>query len=202
MLHALHNDDTIWQSFKAGDRNCFEQIYQLYFDTLYEYGMRLLSQRDSVEDLIHDLFVKIWLNRSHLGDVTNVKSYLLVSLRGAIYSKTKNKKRSVSVAEFEEVHYFKLNFSVENEYIINEEFSSQRKRLATSMNSLSARQKEVIYLRYFEELGYDEIASIMHISVKATYKLSARALESLRQILHVPHAHLFLVIALGKLHSL
>jgi RNA polymerase sigma factor (sigma-70 family) len=67
------------------------------------------------------------------------------------------------------------------------------------MNSLSARQKEVIYLRYFEELSYDEIASIMHISVKATYKLSARALDSLRQILNVSNASLFILIALARL---
>jgi RNA polymerase sigma factor (sigma-70 family) len=202
MLHAVNNDSTIWQSFKAGDRTSFEKIYQLYFKNLYEYGMRLLNNSDLVKDYIHDLFVKIWLNKSNLGEVTNVKSYLLVSLRGTIYNNTKNKKATASIEEFGEEYYFKMDFSAENEFIRKDEFSTQRQKLLTSMNSLSARQKEVIYLRYFEELSYDEIASIMHISVKATYKLSARALDSLRQILNVSNASLFILIALSRLQSL
>jgi len=203
MLHAVHNDTIIWQSFKAGDRTSFEKIYQLYFKNLYEYGMRLLNNSDLVKDNIHDLFVKIWMNKSNLGEVTNVKSYLLVSLRGAIYNNNaKNKKPAISIEELDEGYYFKMDFSVENEFIRKDNFSDEKQKLLALMNSLSPRQKEVIYLKYFEELSYDEIASIMHISVKATYKLSARALDSLRQILNVSNVSLFILIALGRLPSL
>src|SRR3954469_24166231 len=100
MSHIPDDDSIIWQSLKAGDRNSFGQIYQLHFKSLYEYGMRLLNNSDLVKDYIHDLFVKIWLNKSNLGEVKNVKSYLLISLRGAIYNKSKNNTLSVSIEEF------------------------------------------------------------------------------------------------------
>lgn len=203
MLHAADNDTIIWQSFKAGDRTAFERIYHLYFKNLYEYGMRLLNNSELVKDYIHDLFVKIWLNKSNLGEVTNVKAYLLVSLRGAIYNKnTENKNAPVSLEEFGDEYYFKIDFSVENEFIVKEDFSEQRQKLLAAINSLSARQKEMIYLRYFEESGYDEIAAIMNISVKATYKLSARALDALRQNLNVPNSSLVMLIAVVGLQLL
>ncbi len=190
MSYATNNDALIWQSFKAGDRTSFEKIYHLYFKNLYEYGMRLLNNSEFVKDHIHDLFVKIWMNKSNLAEVTNIKSYLLVSLRGSIYNKNIHKSSAVSLSELGDEYYFKMDFSAENELIRKEEFSQQRQKLLAAMNSLSARQKEVIYLRYFEELDYDEIASIMHITVKATYKLSARALDALRQILNVSNSSL------------
>lgn len=203
MLHAANNDSVIWQSFKIGDKTSFEKIYHLYFKNLYEYGMRLMNNSDLVKDYIHDLFVKIWINKSNLGEVTNVKSYLLVSLRRTIYNKhSGNTNVAGSLGELDEANYFKMDFSVENEYIQREDFSAQRQKLLAAMNGLSARQKEVIYLRFFEELNYDEIAAIMQVSVKATYKLNARALDVLRQILNMPDSYLVMLITLLKLQSL
>lgn len=203
MLHAANNDSIIWQSFKNGDKKSFEDMYHLYFKNLYEYGMRLMNNSDLVKDYIHDLFVKIWMNKSNLGEVANVKSYLLVSLRRIIYNKHSGSTHVTgSLEESADDTYFKLEFSVESEYIRREDFSAQRQKLLTAMNSLSARQKEVIYLRYFEELGYDEIAVIMQVSVKATYKLNARALDVLRQMLNMPDSYLVMLITLLRLQSL
>jgi len=193
-VEIINDDTSLWQSFKAGDKDSFKIIYFKYYQNLYEYGIRITDDKEQLKDIIHDLFVKLWKNKSNLGDVTALRSYLLVSLRGAIYNNFQKISRK-PVTEINENSPFELVFSVETDYINKETKSVQNQKLADALNLLSPRQKEVIYLRYLEELDYSEIAEMMNITIKALYKLSARGLDALRQILNVSDI-LFLVLTL------
>ncbi len=181
MINSAADDIHLWKAFRQGDRDSFAKIYHRYFNNLFEYGARIMEDRELVKDCIHDLFIKLWTNRLNLGNVENVRAYLLVSLRGTIYNRIQKNTKYRS-QEIQENQNFELVFSVENELIRREHLNSQAKELLKSINLLTTRQKEFIYLRYFEDLNYDEISTIMSISTKATYKLSARSLEGLREI--------------------
>lgn len=181
MNNFAENDSFLWQAFQQGDRESFAKIYHRYFNNLYEYGARILEDRELVKDCIHDLFIKLWSNKLNLGNVTNVRSYLLVSLRGTIYNRIQRNSKHRS-QEIKEDQNFEMSFSVENELIRREELNADAQELLKTINQLTTRQKEFIYLRYFEDMNYSEIAGILNISTKATYKLSARSLESLREI--------------------
>lgn len=195
MLKIASDDPVLWQSFKEGDKDSFQAIYFQHFAHLYEYGLRLASDRELVKDCIQDLFVKLWNNKSNLGRVTAIRSYLLVSLRTTVYNKLQQRNRIVS-GEINDTYLFEMVFSAESDLIKKETRSAQTKTLIEALNQLTPRQKEVIYLRYFEELDYEEIAAIMGITIKATYKLSARGLEALRIALGVSGAALSGLIAL------
>ncbi|MGV3529749.1 MAG: RNA polymerase sigma factor [Flavisolibacter sp.] len=191
------NDRLLWQQFQEGDRRSFALIYQMHFASLFEYGLRLAASRDMVKDCIHDLFVKLWSNKLQLGQVSNVRSYLLVSLRGTIYNKTEREKKVQSVDPGNYLP-FEMKFAEPAEAIGREDRQAEMQKLLDALDQLSPRQKELIYLKYFEELGYEEIAAIMGISIKATYKLSARALEVLRQIMNTSMLALLLSMAALK----
>jgi DNA-directed RNA polymerase specialized sigma24 family protein len=90
-MEILNGDIAIWQSFKSGDKDSFKTIYFTYYSNLYEYGMRIISDKELVKDTIHDLFVKLWNNKLNLGDVTAIKAYLIVSLRSALYNNLQKK---------------------------------------------------------------------------------------------------------------
>jgi RNA polymerase sigma factor (sigma-70 family) len=196
-MHTESNDYPLWQSFKEGDRTSFQTIYFSNFKNLSEYGMRIIGDKELVKDCIHDLFVKLWNNKSNLGNVNVIRSYLLVSLRATLFNKIQQNSR-ISISEFNGEHPFEMVFSVESDFITKETSSIQTQKLLDALNELTPRQKEVIYLRYFEEMEYEEIAAIMEITVKATYKLAARGLETLRQIMAISSASLLLVFALSK----
>jgi RNA polymerase sigma factor (sigma-70 family) len=196
-MRMVTDDGVLWQSLKNGDHDSFQAIYFSHFDSLYSYGLRIAGDRDLVKDCIHDLFVKIWTNKSGLADVTAIRSYLLVSLRSTLFNRLQQMKR-VTMAAVHEQHPFDLVFSAESDFIRKEEHLLQSQKLLEALNQLSPRQKEVIYLRYFEELGYEEIAGIMNITVKATYKLTARGLETLRQVLHLPPFLLLMLIGYAR----
>ncbi len=202
MNNFAENDSCLWQAFQQGDRECFAKIYHRYFNNLYEYGARIIEDRELVKDCIHDLFIKLWTNKRNLGNVASVRSYLLVSLRGTIYNRIQRNVKYRS-QEIQDDHNFELAFSVENELIRREQLNANAQELLKSINLLTTRQKEFIYLRYFEDMHYDDIAGILNISKKATYKLSARSLESLREIYNLTKLALiaFLILFSAELYS-
>jgi RNA polymerase sigma factor (sigma-70 family) len=191
---AANDDFALWQLFKRGDKESFQSIYFSHFNNLYEYGIRIVSDKESVKDSIHDLFLKLWNNRSNLGDIKNIRPYLLVSLRAVLYNKQEKISR-VKLVELDEQLPFEMAFSVESVFISKEIQTAQTQKLIDALNQLTPRQKEVIYLRYFEELDYEEIATIMEINVKATYKLMARGLETLRNLLNLSNTSLLILLA-------
>jgi RNA polymerase sigma factor (sigma-70 family) len=194
-MEILSDDSIIWQSFKEGDSDSFKTIYFKYFHNLYEYGMRICGDKEVVKDTIHDLFVKLWNNKSNLGNVTALRAYLLVALRSTLYNNLQKISRK-AVVEISENTPFEIVFSVESDYIKKESAFFDNQKLKDALNLLTPRQKEVIYLRYFEEMEYSEIAEIMNITIKGVYKLTARALETLRQILNITGTSLLSILAL------
>ena len=157
--------------------------------------MSISGDKEIVKDTIHDLFVKLWNNKSNLGDVTALRAYLLVALRSTLYNNLQKISRK-PVEQLSENTPFEMVFSVESDYIKKESALADNQKLKEALELLTPRQKEVIYLRYFEEMEYAEIAAIMNITVKGVYKLTARALETLRQILNISGTSLLLILAL------
>jgi RNA polymerase sigma factor (sigma-70 family) len=66
--------------------------------------------------------------------------------------------------------------------------------LQQALNTLTPRQREAIFLRFYEELSYEEIAGVLDISTKATYKIVARALLQLKRSLSIPMVSLLLLL--------
>jgi RNA polymerase sigma factor (sigma-70 family) len=185
MALSFEDDSVTWQLFKNGDKAAFSFIYSCYSPNLYEYGMRMLSNEDQTRDAIHDLFVKLWQNRKSVGHTDNIKYYLIKAFRNTIFT-LKGLEKRMPLVDLEEAHHFNLEFTPESAYIQNEQLNKLSRNLLDALNQLSPRQKEIIYLRYFEELDYNQAAEAMNISVKAAYKLSARALEALKEIMQLP----------------
>ncbi|RDC55260.1 sigma-70 family RNA polymerase sigma factor [Pedobacter chinensis] len=178
------SDIDLWHNLIKGNRIALNNIYSRFFSTLYQYGMRMLQDEDAVRDCIQNLFVRLWINHNKLTPVNNLRGYLISSLRNNIINFRAVEDRFQKV-DLESNEVFDLKFTVESVFIQKEEQTEQVKQLSQAMNKLTARQKEIIYLRYFEELDYAEISEIMDLSVKGTYKLSARALEALREVLNI-----------------
>lgn len=188
-------DTILWEALQQGNEQAFATIYDRYFERLYEYGMRLHTNDDLVKDAIQTLFIKLWTNKANLSTTVDARPYLFVALRGTIYNRLRPRKNAILVAFDQQQHDFHAHFSSEQVYIKKEQQHAQQQQLLNALNQLNARQKEILYLRYFEELDYEQIAEIMGISVKGAYKLSARALKNMRDILQVSTAILLAMLA-------
>lgn len=187
------DSEKLWNSFRNGDKSAFEQIYRLNLSHLYEYGMRKVQDEAMVRDCIHDLFVRLWERRQKMNVVSNPRHYLLISLKNLLINAITRKDK---LANFGGQEQFLLNFNLEKQIIKLEDDRLRAQKLADALDKLTPKQREVIYLRYFEELDYEEIAALMDISVKGLYKLHYRALDSLKEFLNMPKSDILLLFTL------
>ena len=129
--------------------------------------------------------MKLWQNRENINETQSVKNYLYKSLRNTIFSRL-NKPENLDINDesIDELQ-FDLELSPEAFLIENEHSLEMKLKLEKAITQLTNRQREAIFLRFFEELSYEEVSKLMQITVKALYKIIARALESLRDFFKI-----------------
>lgn len=187
---ATQDDQQLWQRLKAGNQTAMSAIFKKYYTDMFRYGCKLVRyQEELVRDCIQDLFVEIWDRRKQLGDVINVRSYLLLSLRRSLIRKIEKQRKLISntdpqtEAAFEGKNDFEL--SIEELLIQQEGDSESNQRLKVAISKLSKTQKEIIFLRYYNNLDYKEIATITNTRYQSVRNNMYRALKSLRNIFGV-----------------
>ena len=191
-------DRYLWDSFLNGNPQAYEDIYSQFYQNLYSYGVRKTNRPDLVRDCIQDLFVHLWTNRANLGQTDNIKYYLLASLRNFLIKASVNNGKWQGVA-LDANAPFQMEFNPEMTLLLKEREGQRSKMIVQALEQLTDRQKEAIYLRYFEELSYEEVAELMNISVKGTYKLVYRALEVLKSVLNIPKSDIIILLMTCRL---
>lgn len=184
MYETQHIDPAVWEACKAGDKDAYADIYKLYYPRLYNYGCKFTANAVLIEDSIQEIFVRFWMNREKLAAVRECRSYLFVSFRHCLLRLLSQHKQFQEDLPEGAQYAFALEMSAEQQRVANENQHEQLQVLKSAMDCLTPRQKEAIFFRFYENMEYDEIAAILQISVKATYKLMARAIEVLRNAYH------------------
>ncbi len=173
-------DRQIWESFKKGNIVAFEKMYKDYYPLLLNYGLKFNNSEEDVKDFIQLLFTNLWSSRGRLGNNDSIKSYLLASLRRMIHRANKSQmKNGVSFSLNNSLPISDLPLYIENNYSIKEDQAFICKCINKLINELPKRQKEALYLKYYEENSYCEIAEIMNITTRVVYKLVYKAIENL-----------------------
>jgi RNA polymerase sigma factor (sigma-70 family) len=192
-----HTDEArIWNAFKQGSEGAYAQIYENYFFALYNYGIKIIRDKDLVKDCIQDLFINLWRTKHNLGEVTTIKPYLYKSLRHDLLRKMHQESHTRTLHPEQATHYdFEIVLSHEVALIEGQLAKEQKEFLMNELNTLTKRQKEVIFLKFYENLSYQEIATVMSISVDAVYNLLSLALGSLKKkMVHISLFSLLLVL--------
>ena len=78
---------------------------------------------------------------------------------------------------------FHFELAFDDKLVQNENQQQAKKQIEKALEKLTTRQREIIYYRFYQNLEFDEIADIMNMQVRATYKLTARAMDTLRTLI-------------------
>jgi len=170
----------LWQRFKTGDQQAFGELARLHYRSLYNYGLRLTTDSELIWDTIQDLYLELWDRRTSVKDAVFVKTYLLKALR---YKLLKSLQSHQSVDAQDEAMLAQLSFdvSVEQQIIEDESQREQLQHLRRLMATLSKRQQEILYLRFYQNLENHEIAQIMGLERQSVANLLHRTFKELRQ---------------------
>jgi RNA polymerase sigma factor (sigma-70 family) len=178
-LNDTQADIFLWNAFKQGDRQAFDQLFRRYYPVLMQYGTKLCQERAILEDGIQELFLEIWQSRSST-EIHSVKAYLLKALKYKLYRQLRNNRTISTIGADEE-----LNFVLSAEHFLIEKEDKHRNaiRVIDAVNALPSRQKEIIYLRIYQGLSYEEISEVMSINYQVARNLFSQSLKSLREAL-------------------
>lgn len=169
-----------WLRFKAGDKDAYASLYNLYAALLFRYGRKIIHDRELVKDGIHDLFVELWKNRSTLGEPESVKNYLIKSLRRKLFRQIKNQKTVLLDKQAEE-NDTQIVFPHEFTLITNQLIKEQGQNLSKALNTLTKRQREIIFLLFYDDMKPTEVADIMSLTLRTVYNTTYNALQLLKK---------------------
>jgi RNA polymerase sigma factor (sigma-70 family) len=179
--NPLHTDqlEQWWIRALEGDALAFKEIHRELFGGLYHYALKLLRDGELANDAVQELFVRLWVRRGSIGPMRRVKPYFFTALRRQILNQLRN--TQARALKINGLPGPDIDFSPEEIVVRNEEYENLQSRVMALLNDLPKRQKEVIYLHYFEEMDYVQIAEVMGINYQSVLNLTQKAMQKLRQ---------------------
>ena len=187
----LGNDEMVWaEEIRRGNPVAYGHLFDNYYRPLCDYAFRFCNgNQEMVEDIVQEVFVKIWERRTTWEPKITVKAYLYRSVHNqAISNLRKNRYESP------------LKDSVENtvksaeltpfELIQNKQLDNG---ISRAIAKLPERRREILVLRMLHDMSYKEIADTLEISVNTVDTQLRRALKSLREDLKIYQSGLELV---------
>lgn len=158
----------------------YHELYNMYAGEMYAYGMAFNVGKEVVLDAIHDVFLHIIERENEVVSQANPKFYLLVSLRNRLFAMKRKEIIFESIDDAENSPFSILVSGPED--VEEEERNELISQIEAILNELTSRQREVIYLRYMQNLSYEEIAQLFQITPKAVRKLTYRALDRIKEL--------------------
>lgn len=174
----LVDDSQQWTSFKTGSKDAFEYLFKSYADKLFNYGSKFTTDKALVKDCIQELFINLWNRKDNLGNPADLKNYLFKAFR---INLSKSVVFDNKFSSIDDGPLFEITISREAQLISEEYQLDIKTKLEAALKELSVRQYEVVFLRYYEGLSFEDIAEIMELSPKGTYKVLGRAIAVLRK---------------------
>lgn len=181
-----------WDGLRKGESESLAWLYNRYFKLLYNYGRKIAADEKALEDGIHDLFVDLWRFRRNLSPTTSVQFYLYRSLRRRLVRNRNGKHLLADAVSIPED--LQRCIPCEEEDIMEREAQDSRvNHLKKMLADLSPRQYEAMILRFYDELSFEEIATIMDVNEQSARNLVHRGLTQLKQFSKLLMAWLLLI---------
>jgi len=169
-----------------------EGAYKLYARGLYSFARHLGFDRDTALDCVQDVFCGIIELQKAVHNIKDLKLYLYCALKNRLINLYKSEPYKVMLpteeGDSERVAAgpdgelpFRLSVTIEDEIIGREEDEELRRRVEAMLNKLPPRQREIIWLRYMQNMEHKQIAEIMNITVAKSHSLLHRAMNNLRK---------------------
>lgn len=173
----------LYKQVVEGDSlKAFNDLYDLLYESLFMFGLKIIKRRDITEEVVADVFTNFWMHRKGNTRVDNVITYLYIATRNRSLNELEKERRRTSVSlDDVEVEIAEYRYNPETEYISAEEVE----KINRAMDQLPPRCKMVLVLTREQGLKYREVAEVMGISEKTVENLVSRALKKMAETLGI-----------------
>ena len=168
------NEQRLIQAAKNGDRNAFGHLYELYFERVYRYVRNLLREHSDAEDVTAEVFTKVMRALPRYSEKGQFTAWLFRIARNETfnYMKKRYRRREMPLLE---------NITIQDDSEAEIEERELLEKTFQAMHYLTDLQREVLTLRFGEDLSIKETAELMGKSTPAVKFLQVSALRALQR---------------------
>lgn len=183
-----------------GDEKAFGRLFHAYRDKLYAFAYRIAGSREIAEDIVQDVFLKIWMLREKLEDIDNFNAFLYRMSQNHAINQLRRMARETVALKHARLRQQEGAWGCAADLTT---FSDIRNSLSEIVERLPPRQKEVYRLSREQNLKQEEIARRLHISVSTVKNHMTQALHTIQQGLSQYHPLIMAaaMVFLGGFHS-
>lgn len=175
---------------KNGDKDSFNLIFDKYYPLFISFTRRILRNDAACEDIVQNVFMRLWIHREHLDPSGSLKNYLLVSVRNEIYCHLRlvfNSRREDILKDEHEYHDVT---DIAEEYSARDFYNNIDK----IVSRMPERRKEVFELSRKGQMSNKDIADRLGISVRTVEKHLQLALSEIRRTLKLSVVALIMLL--------
>lgn len=178
-MAAAENDNDCLELLKKNDAAAWQYLIRIYFPVLCRFAKKILNNDAAAEDVVTDVFVKLWRYNVDFADMQQVKKYLYTATRNNSLNVLRSKQREKARHETFASTYLQEDDFFENEILYTELLAEIRKEI----DSLPPRMREILILAYFKKMPNEEISAHLQLSNQTVRNQKATALAMLRKAL-------------------
>jgi RNA polymerase sigma-70 factor (ECF subfamily) len=169
------NEKHLFDQIKAGNKEAFDTVFRMYYRDLCRFAMFMNCSSEDAEELVQDMFFRLWQNRNQINVLSSSKSYLYTSVKNSMINKHKHEKvKQIYAADY---RYTNREESDDSDIDENRE---KIKNIESAIAELPEKRREIFVKSKVEGKKYKEIADELQISVKTVENQMGEALKFLR----------------------
>ncbi len=157
----------------------FMESYEEFSDAIFRYALFQTSNKQVALDISQDTFIKTWQYLQKGEEVENIRAFLYRVAKNLIID-YRRKKKSYSLDEMTE---FGLDFQIEEDLLEKKEEEFERDRVLKTIHDVDDKYREILILRYVEEMSIKEIGEVMDKSQNHVSVMIHRGVEKLKKLL-------------------
>lgn len=164
------------------DESAYKELFLVYYKPLQQFAFSFIKSQELAEEIVSDVFLKIWEKRAELEAIGNLKVYLYVSIKNTALKYLLKQKRQVAISLDE------LDIELESFHWTPEELiltAEMMKKIEEAINDLPPRCKIIFKLIKEDQLRYKEVAEILNVSVKTIDSQLAIALKKISKAIQL-----------------
>ena len=191
-LVPVYDEQRLLQQLAKGDEQAFTQLFYAYKDKLFSFVYNLTVSQSKAEDILQDVFLKIWQRKEQMAAVENLNAYLFRMCKNtAIDHLRRLSEQTLSLSALLMADTPTPASGSPEELLFRKEM---RQRLKTAVDQLPQQQKTVFLLIKEKGMKHEEVAHTLNLSLSTIQNHLFRAIQNIRQAMGAEYGQLFLYL--------
>lgn len=176
---------TEFEEIRAGNLIAFNSVFKSYYSPLCVYANDILKNRAFAEEIVQDVFLKLWNNRNNITVKYSLKSYLYRMVHNHTLNYIRDHINNINEISADDLSVRSKILDIESSANILDDIISQQieTELKLAIEELSPQCRQIFHLARYQQLTYSQIAEKLNISVSTVKSQMLRAIEKLKLLM-------------------